>query len=153
MRNILICFMLFWFAYNANASNCTILSHNISAIITTKAGSSCLEFGGLNYSEYYPSADMSILNNVIYGLKIKNTNGRRLLDTAQAITGLITNLKLKTNFHSITKLYLNPLVYGTHYEYLVINVEDSSKEDQAMYIALNSKYQKFHKDQYIPCPT
>lgn len=153
MRNIILCLICFWYSFDANSSNCTILSQNESAIITTKTGTKCVEFRGLNYAKTYFSADTSLQNNAAYDIEIKNASGRRLLKKTQLATGSSTHLKLNTHYNTTIKVYLKPLTHDTSYEFFVVHDENTSTDESVIYIGLNSKYQKSFTDIDRPCPT
>lgn len=138
----LLFFVLLKFSSEVNASNCTILSQNTSAAITTKTGTKCIEFRGLNYSKTYFTADPSFQQNAAYDLEIKNGNGKRLLKKVQKASTSSTNLKLNTYYNTTVRVYLKPLTHDTHYEFFVVHDENTSTNESTIYIGLNSKYEK-----------
>lgn len=140
LLNLLLLLTLFS-SFSSEASSCTVLSQNSSAIVSTKSTTKCIEFRAINYSKTYFTADPSFQSNAAYNLSIKDDSGRAILDTLQKATGSSTNLKLNTYYTTI-KVYLKPVTHDTNYEFFVVHDENTSTDETVIYIGLNSSYEK-----------
>lgn len=134
----------------SQASDCTILSQNSSAVISLKSTIKCIEFRGINYSNTYFTADSSFQNNAAYNIAIKNSSGATILNKMQKAAGKSTNLKLNT-YYSTVRIYLEPITQNINYEFFIVHDENTSTNETVIYIGLNSEYVRPFIEPKPPC--